>query len=259
MHFENEWYGLFARICLFQENWDWNCADLIQADLTWHMHNIVHNEYAHFSLKSDVTCKHEIYQFKLWQKMWFINLTRERKYKHGRKYKATQEQKDIDDELILMCLFLALLETNSHVDVPSDRYIEELFQPAGWSTRWSALRASSRLTCLLLALLETDHMAQLLMLRASSRLMCLLLDWPHVDGQLDRDIEYEEVFQPSGQCFGLFLVSCLQLGPLPNLWYFSDWQHGNWGGSCSTSLYIIWIDSIEACLNLRKKVIPICE
>ena len=215
MHFENEWYGLFARICLFQENWDWNCADLIQADLTWHVHNIVHNEYAHFSLKSDVTCKHEIYQVKLWQKMWFINLTRERKYKHGRKYKATQEQKDIDDELILMCLLLALL--------------------------------------------ETDHMAQLLMLRASSRLMCLLLDWPHVDGQLDRDIEYEEVFQPSGQCFGLFLVSCLQLGPLPNLWYFSDWQHGNWGGSCSTSLYIIWIESIEACLNLRKKVIPICE
>ena len=215
MHFENEWYGLFARICLFQENWDWNCADLIQADLTWHVHNIVHNEYAHFSLKSDVTCKHEIYQFKLWQKMWFINLTRERKYKHGRKYKATQEQKDIDDELILMCLLLALL--------------------------------------------ETDHMAQLLMLRASSRLMCLLLDWPHVDGQLDRDIEYEEVFQPSGHCFGLFLVSCSQLGPLPNLWYFSDWQHGNWGGSCSTSLYIIWIDSIEACLNLRKKVIPICE
>ena len=94
MHFENEWYGLFARICLFQENWDWNCADLIQADLTWHVHNIVHNEYAHFSLKSDVTCKHEIYQVKLWQKMWFINLTRERKYKHGRKYKATQEQKD---------------------------------------------------------------------------------------------------------------------------------------------------------------------
>ena len=215
MHFENEWYGLFARICLFQENWDWNCADLIQADLTWHVHNIVHNEYAHFSLKSDVTCKHEIYQVKLWQKMWFINLTRERKYKHGRKYKATQEQKDIDDELILMCLLLALL--------------------------------------------ETDHMAQLLMLRASSRLMCLLLDWPHVDGQLDRDIEYEEVFQPSGQCFGLFLVSCSQLGPLPNLWYFSDWQHGNWGGSCSTSLYIIWIESIEACLNLRKKVIPICE
>ena len=215
MHFENEWYGLFARICLFQENWDWNCADLIQADLTWHVHNIVHNEYAHFSLKSDVTCKHEIYQVKLWQKMWFINLTRERKYKHGRKYKATQEQKDIDDELILMCLLLALL--------------------------------------------ETDHMAQLLMLRASSRLMCLLLDWPHVDGQLDRDIEYEEVFQPSGHCFGLFLVSCSQLGPLPNLWYFSDWQHGNWGGSCSTSLYIIWIDSIEACLNLRKKVIPICE
>ena len=164
MHFENEWYGLFARICLFQENWDWNCADLIQADLTWHVHNIVHNEYAHFSLKSDVTCKHEIYQVKLWQKMWFINLTRERKYKHGRKYKATQEQKDIDDELILMCLLLALL--------------------------------------------ETDHMAQLLMLRASSRLMCLLLDWPHVDGQLDRDIEYEEVFQPSGHCFGLFLVSC---------------------------------------------------
>ena len=131
MHFENEWYGLFARICLFQENWDWNCADLIQADLTWHVHNIVHNEYAHFSLKSDVTCKHEIYQFKLWQKMWFINLTRERKYKHGRKYKATQEQKDIDDELMLMCLFLALLETDSHVDVLSDRYIALCGYPIG--------------------------------------------------------------------------------------------------------------------------------
>ena len=40
------------------------------------------------------------------------------------------------EERMLMCLFLALLETDSYVDVPSDRDIEELFQPAGWSTRW---------------------------------------------------------------------------------------------------------------------------